>query len=196
MKTETQPPLGEEVRDLMERIWLAGLGAFSMAEAEGGKLFQSLAEAGKRFETKVRGGAEELIDGGEDLYARLVGAGERFEQRIKEGIDGTLGGARKAVEGTKKRIEDGVEDVEGRVRDVVEEMLRRLGVPTRAEIEELNLGIDRLTEAVEKLRSPGASGAALRSIGGGWYEIVRDGVVVEKVQGRESAEAALRDMAE
>lgn len=35
-------PFSQSVRDSAQQIWLAGLGAFSKAQQEGGKLFETL----------------------------------------------------------------------------------------------------------------------------------------------------------
>ena len=48
---------GKGVRDSSRQIWLAGLGAFSRAQAEGTKLFESLVEQGQKLEAKTRSAA-------------------------------------------------------------------------------------------------------------------------------------------
>ncbi len=35
-------PLSDAVKESAQQIWLAGLGAFSKAQAEGGKVFEAL----------------------------------------------------------------------------------------------------------------------------------------------------------
>lgn len=197
MATETRPPVMDEIRTVFERIWLAGLGAFSLAEQEGSRLFQQLTEAGERFAGELRQGVREGEEEGETLYRKLVDAGAELETRIRGKVDDTIGDTRRAVDKTRERIEEQVDEVEDQVRRVVDLALERIGVPTQAEIEALNQSIDRLARMVESLaraQRGEQSPYTLRSVGGGWYEILKGSDVVEKVQGREHAEARLSEL--
>ena len=49
------------LRDTAQQIWLAGLGAFALAEEEGGKLFRSLVHKGETLEQK----GMEQVEGGQ-----------------------------------------------------------------------------------------------------------------------------------
>ncbi len=51
----------QSVRDSAQQIWLAGLGAFSKAQAEGGKAFESLVKEGATMHKKTRGIAEAKV---------------------------------------------------------------------------------------------------------------------------------------
>jgi poly(hydroxyalkanoate) granule-associated protein len=44
----------KDLRKYTQQIWLAGLGAFSRAEEEGGKLFDNLVKIGEDLESKTR----------------------------------------------------------------------------------------------------------------------------------------------
>src|SRR3990172_3616133 len=44
----------KELKESAHKIWLAGLGAFAVAEEEGGKLFKSLIKKGEEFEKESR----------------------------------------------------------------------------------------------------------------------------------------------
>ena len=46
--------MAEKVKESANQIWLAGLGAYSKAEEEGGKLFDSLVQDGEKLEAKTR----------------------------------------------------------------------------------------------------------------------------------------------
>lgn len=50
--------LTQEISESAHRIWLAGLGALSRAEEEGGKLFQQLVDKGREMEKSGRQGLE------------------------------------------------------------------------------------------------------------------------------------------
>jgi poly(hydroxyalkanoate) granule-associated protein len=53
--------LAGTVRDSAQQIWLAGLGAFSKAQAEGGKVFDALVKEGVSLQRKTQSAAEERI---------------------------------------------------------------------------------------------------------------------------------------
>jgi poly(hydroxyalkanoate) granule-associated protein len=55
-----QPP-GQTVKDSAQQIWLAGMGAFSKAQEEGGKVFEALVKEGMTLQKKTQGMAEEKI---------------------------------------------------------------------------------------------------------------------------------------
>ena len=53
--------LPSTVKDSAQQIWLAGLGAFSKAQEEGGKVFESLVKEGLTIQRKTQAVAEEKI---------------------------------------------------------------------------------------------------------------------------------------
>jgi poly(hydroxyalkanoate) granule-associated protein len=53
--------LSGSVKDSAQQIWLAGMGAFSKAQAEGGKVFEALVKEGLNLQKKTQGMAEEKI---------------------------------------------------------------------------------------------------------------------------------------
>lgn len=102
--------------------WLAGLGALAMAEDQGTALYDSLVKQG-----------ETLVKRGEKMEKR---GRTRFEELKKD-----LGARQDAV----------VERVETSVYDPMAEALRRLGVPTRAEVHRLTGQVEGLAERVKAL---------------------------------------------
>jgi hypothetical protein len=54
-------PLAGAIKDSAQQIWLAGLGAFSKAQEEGGKAFESLVKEGLSIQRKTQAVAEERI---------------------------------------------------------------------------------------------------------------------------------------
>ena len=103
------------IRESTHQIWLAGLGALSLAEDESGKLFKALVKRGKTFEETTK---------------------ERADA-FKDKLD-----IRKTASDTLDRIGDTVD--EG-----VSEVLHRLGLPTKGEIDHLTKRVERLTKAIE-----------------------------------------------
>ncbi|MCW8200483.1 poly granule associated family protein [Verminephrobacter aporrectodeae subsp. tuberculatae] len=53
--------LSDTVKDSAQHIWLAGLGAFSKAQEEGGKVFDTLVKEGLSIQRKTQAVAEEKI---------------------------------------------------------------------------------------------------------------------------------------
>ncbi len=170
------------VRESVQSVFLAGLGALSMAEEEGSKLFKKLVKKG------------ETVD--------LPGFGADRVKLIRQKLDETTEDATDAV---KTRVSDAkyvatetADKLEDRVSDAVAQVMKRIGVPTREEVSELTASVERLTTHIDSLKeqraaAPVAAPAelAMESVGGGWYELRVGTVVIEKVQGKEDAEAAL-----
>jgi len=53
--------LPRTIKDSAQQIWLAGLGAFSKAQEEGGKVFEALVKEGVTLQKKTQGLAEDKI---------------------------------------------------------------------------------------------------------------------------------------
>lgn len=123
-----------DVREAAQKIWMAGLGALKVAEAEGSKLFK-----------------------------RLVEQGEHFEERGREGL-GRLGASARVAAGRVREGADGAFDRLGQtVDEKVAETLKRLGVPSRDEIQSLSSRVEELTRAVDRLRGGAAAPAPGRA---------------------------------
>ena len=53
--------LAASVKDSAQQIWLAGMGAFAKAQAEGGKVFDALVKEGVSLQRKTQAVAEEKL---------------------------------------------------------------------------------------------------------------------------------------
>ena len=122
--------------DSSRSIWLAGLGAFSRAQAEGMRMFESLVKQGEALESKTRQAAS-------DTAAAAKGAAKAKVKEVKEGVGGTW---------------DKLEQVfEARVARA----LAKLGVHTQSDVERLAQRVDALSDAVNELiKSSGTKPAA------------------------------------
>ena len=74
VKKTDNPDFVNTVRDSAQQIWLAGLGAFAKAQAEGSKVFESLVKEGSTVQRKTQAVAE-----GKLMVARNKG------ERLPEG---------------------------------------------------------------------------------------------------------------
>ena len=66
---------GLDFRKYTQQIWLAGLGAFSRAEEEGNKLFDSLVKVGEELESKTTEIADQTV--------------EKVSEKAKESVNDT-----------------------------------------------------------------------------------------------------------
>ena len=166
-----------EVRDSVQNVFLAGLGALALAEEEGSKLFKNLVQKGEKVELPSVG-----MDRIKAVRNDLEGRADKAATVVK----GRVGSAKDSAEDTADKAED-------RLQETVATVMKRLGVPTRDEVAELSASVERLTTHIERLKTAQTASTelSLQAVGGGWYEVKIGDVVVEKVQGKEDAEAAL-----
>lgn len=166
-----------DVKDAVQKVFLAGLGALAIAEEEGSKTFKKLVKKGRKVE--------------------LPGLGMDRVQAIRDEIEGRADQATDAVKG---RVSDAkyvagetADKAEDKLQETVSAVMKRLGVPTREEISELTASVERLTTHIETLKTQreASTELTLESVGGGWYEIKIGDVIIEKIQGKEEAEKAL-----
>lgn len=121
-----------ELKDSVNKVWLAGLGALSTAEEEGSKLFKNLVERGEGYEAKNKERVQSVTD---DLKSKIDDATQR---------------ARGQAEGSWERVE-------GKIEEAVASAFQKAGVPTRDEIATLTKRVDELISVVEKLQSSKAA---------------------------------------
>jgi poly(hydroxyalkanoate) granule-associated protein len=131
------PPDGEladAFKGSARQIWLAGLGAFAKAQAEGGKVFEALVQEGVGLQRKTRALAEERLG---DVAGKVGKAASEAAGRAGASWD---------------RLEGIFEERTARA-------LAKLGVPTAPELAELA----RRVEALEAAR-PGAPRPAKKAV--------------------------------
>lgn len=71
------------------QIWLAGLGALSLTQEEGGKLFDTLVQKGSELETTSRQAAGERIHG---VRHQMSGTLNKLEQVFQDRVARALNG--------------------------------------------------------------------------------------------------------
>jgi len=134
-KKKSNAQLSSTVKESAQQIWLAGLGAFSKAQEEGGKVFEALVKEGVTMQRKTQAVAEEKIT---EAAQRMTSAATEM-------------GSRAAGQWDK---------LETIFEDRVAKALGRLGIPTARDLQALNERIDALTEELAKTRKAPAARAA------------------------------------
>lgn len=129
---DTLPPLGEAIRDSAQQIWLAGLGAFNKAQAEGSKAFEALVQEGVSLQRKTQLAAEEKMaeasqkvsNLANDLTARAGAPWDRLESIFEERVA---------------------------------KALQRLGIPSVQDFEALMARLDAMDRKLDALSTPAAA---------------------------------------
>lgn len=100
----------KDLRKYTQQIWLAGLGAFSRAEEEGGKLFDNLVKIGEELEHKTK----EITDTtANDLKEKVIEKASDTREKVERAIDERLSGtltrlgipSQKEIEGLNERMD-------------------------------------------------------------------------------------------
>ena len=124
--------LSKSLSESAQQVWLAGVGAFSRAQAEGTKLFEGLVKEGMGLEQTMR-----------------KFAGGRAEV-VRDVVENRVGQARERATDTWDKLEKVFEDR-------VQRALVKLGVPSREDLNDLSSRVETLTA---ELRRQGGKPAA------------------------------------
>jgi len=124
--------LAGSVKDSAQQIWLAGMGAFSKAQEEGGKVFESLVKEGMSLQRKTQAVAEEKIGAVTSKMSDMAGdvqakAGQHWDK------------------------------LESIFEERTAKALNKLGVPSAKDVQALTARIDALSAQVAKLSKPAAA---------------------------------------
>jgi len=128
--------LASSVKDSAQQIWLAGMGAFSKAQEEGGKVFDALVKEGMSLQKKTQGIAED---------------------KISE-VTGKMSAMAGTVTAKAGQNWDKLESIfEARTAKA----MHKLGVPTAKDVDALVQRVDALAAAVARL----SKGAPVKASG-------------------------------
>jgi poly(hydroxyalkanoate) granule-associated protein len=125
------------VKDSAQQIWLAGLGAFSKAQEEGGKVFDALVKEGVTLQKKTQSVAEDKIS---EVAGKMSGMAGDVSSKAGQHWD---------------KLESIFEERTARA-------LGKLGVPSAKDVAALTKRIDELSAQVAKLggKAPATKAAA------------------------------------
>jgi len=123
---ESISKISNNVNEAARDIWLAGLGAFSRAQEEGNKVFESLVKDGQDLEDKTR----------KDVTDRVKSFRGQVESR---------------VDSVKQKYSGQLSKLEKVFEDRVAFVLGRLGVPSSDDIQTLAKRVQALSKEVKAL---------------------------------------------
>lgn len=107
-----------DIRKYTHQIWLAGLGAFSKAEEEGGRFFDALVDTGRDLETKTRSAEAKVDELREKVRHRTGETMEKMEKAFDERLNRALSRlglpSKHEVESLKQRIQDLTAELEAK----------------------------------------------------------------------------------
>ncbi len=130
--------MAANVKDSAQQIWLAGMGAFSRAQAEGGKVFESLIKEGMNLQRKTQGIAEEKIN---EVTGKMTSMAGDVQNKAGQHWD----------------------KLEAIFEQRTAKAMAKLGVPTAKDVDALIKRVDELAAAVAKLSGqPAARKTAAR----------------------------------
>jgi poly(hydroxyalkanoate) granule-associated protein len=132
-KTTTRKPVeraAHGIGDSAQHIWLAGLGAFAVAQKEGPKFFDRLVEEGNKVQNRTK-----------------QVAGKAVNQTVKDMRDAVDSG----VESMRSQVTTTWDNLEKVFQDRVARSLKQLGVPTADELDSLSRKVDNLARSVREL---------------------------------------------
>lgn len=107
-----------DIRKYTHQIWLAGLGAFSKAEEEGGRFFDALVDTGRDLEAKTRSAEAKVDEIREKVRHRTGETMEKMEKAFDERLNKALSRlglpSKREVESLKQRIQELTAELESK----------------------------------------------------------------------------------
>lgn len=81
----------QAVRDSAQKIWLAGIGAFERAKADGPKMFEMLVKQGREFTGRARDAADQALRNVRKQANDAGGKWDKLEQVFEDRVSRSLG---------------------------------------------------------------------------------------------------------
>jgi poly(hydroxyalkanoate) granule-associated protein len=118
--------LAGSVKESAQQIWLAGMGAFSKAQAEGGKVFEALVKEGVTLQKKTQTVAEDKFT---EVTSKMTGMASEVQSKAGQQWD----------------------KLESIFEERTAKALGKLGVPSAKDVIAMQRRIDELSAQVAKL---------------------------------------------
>ena len=129
--------LANQVKDSAQQIWLAGMGAFAKAQAEGKQVFEALVKEGTSLQKKTQSAAEERLG---DVTGRMSSMAGDVSAKAGQHWD---------------KLETIFEERTAKA-------MKRLGVPSSRDVAALNTRIEELSAKIARLSKTAAKTVAPR----------------------------------
>jgi poly(hydroxyalkanoate) granule-associated protein len=115
--------LANSVRESAKEIWLAGMGAFAKAQAEGKQVFEALVKEGNSLQKKTQGAAEERFS---EVTSKMTSMADEVTAKAGQHWD----------------------KLESIFEQRTAKALKKLGVPTSNDVQALAARVDALSAQV------------------------------------------------
>ena len=130
--------LASSVKDSAQQIWLAGMGAFAKAQAEGRQVFDALVKEGSTLQKKTQSAAEERFG---DVSSKMTSMAEDVTAKAGKQWD----------------------KLESIFEERTAKAMKKLGVPSSKDVEALMARIDALSAQVSASAKSAAKKTASRT---------------------------------
>ena len=130
--------LANSVKESAQQIWLAGMGAFSKAQAEGGKVFETLVKEGMNLQRKTQSVAEAKLG---EVAGKMTGMASEVQARAGQQWD----------------------KLEGIFEQRTAKALAKLGVPSAKDLAALSARVDALAAKMSQPKGAAAKRAAAKT---------------------------------
>jgi len=130
--------LANSVRESAKEIWLAGMGAFAKAQAEGKQVFEALVKEGNSLQKKTQGAAEEKFS---EVTSKMTSMADEVTAKAGQHWD----------------------KLESIFEQRTAKALKKLGVPTSNDVQALAARVDALSAQVAGRTKATAKTASART---------------------------------
>lgn len=124
------------VKDSAHKVWLASLGVASVVDEKAGVLMEE---------------SNKFLKESNKVFEGLVDRGRKLEKKTGKGLDKVKTKAKEATERAKTEVEDTVDRFETLVDERLTDVVNKLGLPKRNEIQTLSKRVEELSTMVENL---------------------------------------------
>ena len=125
--SSTADEAGKAIADSAQKIWLAGLGAFERAKADGPKMFETLVEQGRSLGGKAREAADQALKTVRDGASGASGRFDKLEQVFEDRVSKSLGRLGVLTRGEVGELSRQVSELSENVRSLMKQSASRMG---------------------------------------------------------------------